>query len=153
MKLRTSTSLSLLVLSFFLLIGCKSTLPPIAGKWHGTSQMNATYSTTLNPKPRSDRAQIDFTLVLTQNAGTVQGEASVAVPKGSVYRIPIKARVVATDGKLTLSGDSDSLLSKSHFSFDGQAMGGKIAGTAGFGFANVGGTADCKGPITFTPAG
>jgi hypothetical protein len=75
------------------------------------------------------------------------------VPKGSVYHIPIKAGLIATDGKLTPSGDSDSLVTKSHFSFDGQAVHGKIAGTGGFGFTNVGGTADCKGPIEFTPAG
>ena len=52
MKRMMKTSLVLVV---GLAFGCKATPPQIAGKWHGTSQMTATYSTTLSPKRREGR--------------------------------------------------------------------------------------------------
>ena len=149
MKRKMKTSLVLVV---GLVFGCKATPPPIAGKWHGTSQMTATYSTTLSPKPRSQTIQTDFVLILTQNGGTVQGDVGVTPFKSSPYHVPIRAGVVEEDGKLTLEGDADSMLNKTHFSFDGKAEAGKLTGTATFGFDNIRGTADSKGSITFAPA-
>jgi hypothetical protein len=135
-----------------LVFGCKATPPPITGKWHGTSQITATYSTTLSPKPRSQTIQTDFVLTLTQNGRTVQGDVGVTSFKSPPYHVPIRAGVVEEDGKLTLEGDADSMLNKTHFSLDGKAEAGKLTGTATFGFDNISGTADSKGSITFVPA-
>lgn len=149
MKLGPSASI---LLATLLLAGCKSGPPQIAGKWHGSDQLNASYSTTLNPKPRIETAPADISLVLMQTGGNLQGEATVVLFKGSTYRIPLRAGVVGEDGKVNLEGDSDSTLSKTHFSFDGRAAGGKLTGTVGFGFSNVGGKADSNGPIEFSLA-
>ncbi len=132
--------------------GCKTTPPQVAGKWHAASQLTATYSTTLSPKPRTQSVPADITLVLMQSGNAVQGEASVILFKDSTYRIPIRTGVIGQEGKVTLEGDSDSTLSKAHFSFDGKAADGKMTGTVGFGFSNVGGTADGKGEMAFAPA-
>jgi hypothetical protein len=92
-----------------LVAGCKSNPPQVAGKWHGANQLNATYSTTLSPKPKTQTAPADITLVLTQNGGAIQGEAFVILFKNSRYHLPLKAGVISQDGKVSLEGDSDSI--------------------------------------------
>ena len=124
MKRTVKTSL---VLVIGLACGCKAT-PQIAGKWHGTSQMSATYSTTLSPKQRSQSVQTDFVLILTQNSGTVQGDVGVTAFKSSAYHVPIRAGVVQGDGKITLEADADATLNKTHFSFEGKVEGGSLSG-------------------------
>jgi hypothetical protein len=151
--MRTITTVaSVSLFALMLVAGCKSNPPQVAGKWHGANQLNATYSTTLSPKPKTQTAPADITLVLTQNGGAIQGEASVILFKNSRYHLPLKAGVISQDGKVSLEGDSDSTLSKAHFSFDGKATDGKLVGTVDFGFSNIGGTADGKGEFTFAPA-
>jgi|GEM_PF-6969770 len=132
--------------------GCKSTPPQVAGKWHAAGQLTATYSTTLSPKPRTQSAPADITLVLMQTRNAVQGEASVILFKDSAYRIPIRTGVVNLNGTVNLEGDSNSMLSKAHFSFDGKTADGKMTGTVGFGFSNVGGAVDSKGEMAFALA-
>jgi hypothetical protein len=144
--------LSCFLLAMLSMGGCKATPPQLAGKWHAASQLNATYATTLSPKPKSQSAPADITLVLTQTGNAVQGEASVILFKDSTYRIPIRTGVISQDGKVALEGDSDSTLSKAHFSFDGNARDGKMTGTVRFGFSNVGGRADSTGAVAFAPA-
>jgi hypothetical protein len=145
-----TTAVSLFAL--MLVAGCKSNPPQVAGKWHGANQLNATYSTTLSPKQKTQTAPADVTLILSQNGGTIQGEAFVILFKDSTYHLPLKAGVITHDGKVSLEGDFDSTLSKAHFSFDGKATDGKLMGTVDFGFSNIGGTADGKGEFTFAPA-
>jgi hypothetical protein len=141
-----------ILLGTLFLAGCKSGPPQIAGKWHGSDQLNASYSTTLNPRLRAETAPAEISLVLMQTGGNVQGEATVVLFKDSTYRIALRTVVVGKDGKVNLEGDSDSTMSKAHFSFDGLATEGKLTGTVGFGFSNVGGKADSNGQIQFSPA-
>ncbi len=151
--MRTITnSVSVSLVALMLVAGCKSNPPQVAGKWRGAGQLNATYSTTLSPKQKTQTAPADVTLVLSQTGGNIEGEASVTLFKDSTNHVPLKAGVISQDGRVSLEGDSASTLSKAHFGFDGKTTDGKLMGTVDFGFSNIGGTADGKGEFTFAPA-
>jgi len=130
---------------------CKSTPPQVAGKWHGTSQLTATFTTALSSKPRNENVPADFVLVLTQNGQTVQGDASVTAAKNPPIHIPINTGVIGPDGKLSLEGDASFTLAQAHLSFDGKAERGKITGTVDVALSNVGGSGENKGPLVLTP--
>jgi hypothetical protein len=68
--------------------GCKSKPLQIAGKWHGTTQLTATFTTPVSSTPRSESIPADFVLVLTQNGQTVEGEATVTGSKNAPHPYP-----------------------------------------------------------------
>ncbi len=141
-----------LLLTVGLATSCKSTPPQIAGKWHGTSQLTAIFTTPVSSKPRNENVPADFVLVLTQNGQTIQGDASVTAAKNPPIHIPINTGVIGPDGKLSLEGDASFTLSRAHLSFDGKAEGGTITGTINVALSNVGGSGENKGPLILTPA-
>jgi hypothetical protein len=149
MKRKMKTSLVLVV---GLVFGCKATPPPIAGKWHGTSQLSATYRTPGSSQPHNDTAQVEFVLVLTQNGQSVQGDAAITSGKSRPIHIPITTGVIGQDGKLTLVGEANYTIASAHLNFDGKAESGKITGTVDLSLGNVGGGADHKGALTLTQA-
>jgi len=146
---RISATFLLLTVGFA--ASCKSTPPQVAGKWHGTSQLTATFTTALSSKPRNENVPADFVLVLTQNGQTVQGDASVTAAKNPPIHIPINTGVIGPDGKLSLEGDASFTLAQAHLSFDGKAERGKITGTVDVALSNVGGSGENKGPLVLTP--
>jgi hypothetical protein len=141
-----------LLLAVGLATSCKSTPPQVAGKWYGTSQLTATFTTAVSSKPRNENVPADFVLVLTQNGQTVQGDASVTAAKNPPIHIPIKAGVICPDGRLSLEGDANFTLARAHLSFDGKAEGRKITGTVNVALNNVSGSGENKGPLTLIPA-
>jgi hypothetical protein len=141
-----------LLLTTGLATSCKSTPPQVAGKWHGVSQLTATFTTAVSSKRRNENVPADFVLVLTQNGQAVKGDASVTAAKNAPIHIPISIGVIGPDGKLSLEGDASFTLAKAHLSFDGKAQDGKIVGTVNVALNNVGGIAENKGPLTLTPA-
>jgi hypothetical protein len=145
-KVTEAVSFSLAALVFT--AGYKSNQPQIAGKWHGTGQLTATFTTAISSTPRTQTFPVDLVLVLTQNGQTVQGDAAVAAAKNPPIHIPIRTGVVGTDGKLSLEGDEDSALARTHLSFDGKAEEGKITGTVNVALDNVSGNAQNKGTLT-----
>jgi hypothetical protein len=149
MKRITKTSF---VLMAGLVFGCKATPPQVAGKWHGTSQLSATYMTPGSSQPHHDSAQVDFILVLTQNGQTVQGDAAITSGSSHPIHIPITTGVIGQDGKLTLVGEANYTFARAHLNFDGKAESGKITGTVDLSLGNVGGGADHKGALTLVQA-
>lgn len=135
-----------------LVTGCKPRPPQVAGRWHGSSQLSANYTTALSSTPRNESVPADFVLVLTQTAQTVQGDASVTAARNKPIHIPISTGVVQPDGKLSLEGDSSFGLARAHLSFDGKVEPGKITGTVNVALNNVSGTAENKGFLTLTPS-
>jgi len=144
-------SATFLLLTVGLASSCKSTPPQVAGRWHGTCQLTATFTTALSSKPRNENVPADFVLVLTQNGQTVQGDASVTAAKNPPIHIPINTGVIGPDGKLSLEGDASFTLARAHLSFDGKAERGKITGTVNVALSNVGGSGENKGPLVLTP--
>ena len=145
----TKTSL---VLMAGLVFGCRTTPPQVAGRWHGTSQLSATYRTPGGSGPHHDSAQVESILVLTQNGQTVEGDARITSGKSHPIHIPITTGVIGQDGKLTLIGEANYTIAKAQLSFEGKAESGKIIGTADISMGNVGGGADHKGALTLVPA-
>lgn len=141
---------------FFLAIsslsGCKSTPPQVSGKWHGTTQLTATFTTAVSSKPRTENFPADFVLVLTQNGQNIQGDASVTAAKAPPLHVPIAIGAIQQDGKISLEGDGNSTFSRSHLSFGGKAQGGKIVGTVDVVLNGVNGTAENKGALTLEPS-
>jgi hypothetical protein len=134
------------------LSGCKSTPPQVSGKWHGTTQLTATFTTAVRSKPRTENFPADFVLVLTQNGQSVHGDASITAAKAHPLHIPISTGVIQQDGKISLEGDGNSTLSRSHLSFDGKAQEGKIVGTVDVALNGVSGSAENKGALTLEPS-
>ncbi len=139
---------TLLVLVVGLVTGCKATPPQVSGKWHGVSQMSATYSLPGSSQRHNDIAQVDFVLVLTQNGQTVQGDAAITSGRSQAIHIPITTGVVGQDGKLTLVGEANYTIATARLNFDGKAGAGKITGTVDLSLSNVTRGADHKGSLT-----
>jgi hypothetical protein len=148
MKRMMKTSL---VLVAGLAFGCRATPPQIAGTWHGTSQLSASYMTPGSSQPHNDSAEVEFVLVLMQNGQSVEGDAAITSGKSHhPIHIPITTGVVGQDGKLTLVGEANYTIARAHLNFDGKAESGKITGTVDLSLGNVGGGADHKGSLTLT---
>lgn len=141
-----------IVLIAGLLFGCQTTPPKIAGKWHGATQLSATYTIPGASERHHDRAQANFILVLTQNGQTVEGDAQITSGKSHPIHIPITTGVIGQDGKLTLVGEANYTIARAHLNFDGKAESAKIMGTVDLSLSNVGGGADHKGALTLVPA-
>ncbi len=135
-----------------LLSGCNPTPPQVAGKWHGATQLTATFTAAVSSKPRTENFPADFVLVLTQKGQSIHGDASVTAAKAPPLHIPIATGVIQQDGKISLEGDGNSTLSRSHLSFDGKAQGGKIAGMVDVALNGISGSAENKGLLTLEPA-
>jgi hypothetical protein len=134
-----------------LLLGCKSTPPQVSGKWHGATQLTATFTTAISGKPHTENFPADFILVLTQTGQSIHGDASVTAAKAPPLHIPIGTGVIEQDGKISLEGDGNSTFSRAHLSFDGKAQGGKITGTVDVALNGVSGSAENKGALTLDP--
>ncbi len=147
---KVTAGIFLLVVSF--LSGCKSTLPQVAGKWHGATQLTATFTSTVSSKPHTENFPADFILVLTQTGQSIRGDASVTAAKAPPLHIPIGTGVIEQDGKISLEGDGNSTLSRAHLSFDGKAQGGKIIGTVDVTLNGVSGSAENKGALMLETA-
>lgn len=147
---RVTLGIFLLVISF--LLGCKSTSPQVSGKWHGATQLTATFASAVRSKPHTENFPADFVLVLTQTGQSIHGDASVTAAKAPPLHIPIGTGVIAQDGKISLEGDENSTFSRAHLSFDGKAQGGKIIGTVDVMLNGVSGSAENKGALMLEPA-
>jgi hypothetical protein len=138
-----------LVISF--LSGCRSRPPQVSGKWHGATQLTATFTTAVSSKPHTENFPAEFVLVLTQDGQSIHGDASVTAAKAPPLHIPIGTGVIGQDGKISLEGDGNSTFSRAHLSFDGKAQGGKIVGMVDIGLKGVSGSAENKGALTLDP--
>lgn len=139
-------------LTLILIAGCKTKMPQVAGKWHGTGALAASVRTAISSKPRTENVPVDVVFVLTQTDKDVRGDAAITAATNKPIHIPIQTGVVQPDGTLSLEGDATFGMARAHLSFGGKSDPGKITGTVDVALDNVGGTADNKGPITLTPS-
>jgi len=140
-----STAFALSILS-----GCKAAPPQVAGKWQGTTTLTATYAPPGGAPSRIENTAVKAALLLSQNGQTVNGNASITAGPNTID-IPITVGVVTPNGRLSLEGEKSFLLTQAHFSFDGNARSGKLAGTLHLALGNVRGGADNHGSVTLTP--
>jgi len=136
--------------AFSILSGCKAVPPQVAGKWQGTTTLSTTYTPPGSGPSRTENTAVKFALLLSQNGQTVQGNATVTAGTSAID-IPITAGVVTPKGHLSLEGEKSILLTHAHFSFDGDARSGELAGTLHLALGNVRGGADNHGSVTLTP--
>jgi hypothetical protein len=151
-KLMRNATAGVFFLVISLLPGCKSTPPRVSGKWHGATQLTATFTTAVSNKPHTENFPADFVLVLTQTGQSIHGDASVTASKAPPLHIPIGTGVIEQDGKISLEGDGNSTFSRAHLSFDGKAQGGKIIGTVDIALNGMSGSAENKGALMLEPA-
>jgi hypothetical protein len=149
--MKTFPGLSFALLALAFVAGCKTNPPQIAGKWHGSTQLTATYMTAISGKPRTENVPADFVLLLTQNGQTIRGDASITAAKNPPIHIPINSSVVGSDVRISLEGDASSTFAHTHLSFDGKADNSKISGGVNVVLNNMSGSAQNRGSLTLEP--
>jgi len=138
--------LSLACLSLVMAAGCRPRFPDISGKWHGFARL----PDSRNPK---ELTPCDVTLVLSQQASVIQGNAALKVANSKeTINVPLSVGTIDRNGKVAFEGSAQENFGTVHFSFDGAAskndtMNGKAAMTAQ---VMIFGNETEAGPFSFT---
>ena len=122
-------------------VGCKPSIPNVAGKWHGTATLTGGHSKSITA---------DISLLLSQQGTGIHGDAKVVVGGDQAVHIPISTAVIDSKGRLALEGSANVTMGTFHFSFDGQDQNDTLRGKTALSVSNVlFGSAASSGPIVF----